>query len=126
MIQPSSLLEQLELDDQLHKSIAPQLHLLNALNGENCQWQPTFGRQDYEDAFGVMIQSGRKHYKQGPAHTECIRLSALSMARLIHVLFMYNAHGANIASALHDATQEKLMAGLRKLSTALGSKSDYP
>lgn len=119
MTQSSNLLEQLETEDQLHKDIAPHLHLLNALNGADSQWQLTFGKQDYKDAFGITILSGRTHYRQGFAYTECVRLSALSMARLIHVLFRYNRHGADMAKALHGAAQEALMAELRQHSTAI-------
>ena len=78
------------------------LHLLNALYHPTDSWQATTARKDHVDLFGQPIRNGAVYYRKhvGPGWGDVVRLSRLSMDRLLYVLFGANLQGQEIVTQL--------------------------
>lgn len=84
----------------------------NALAAYDEQWQPTTARKDHEDIFGKRIRDGELYYKRqiGPAWDAVIKVSQLSMERLVYIVMAGNlslqALGKTLQEQRFKALQE--------------------
>lgn len=86
---------------------------LNALiRRDSSQWQYTQARKDHEDFFGVEIKIGESYFKRqyGAAYDDVLKLSRLSMERLLFAVFAGNSH----LEYSSDQLLQKQRAELRK------------
>lgn len=83
---------------------------LNALMPRLSPWQWTHARKEHEDLFGEMVKPGDYYFKRkdGPAYGDVIKLSRLSMERLLVALFSGNFPLAQLAQENHEARLEWL------------------
>jgi hypothetical protein len=82
----------------------------NALFGGWNEWRPTSARKEHQDLFGEVICDGEIYYKRqmGPAWDDVIKLSRLSMERLLYAVFYGNSRLENIAARIEQAEQSRL------------------
>ena len=78
------------------------LRLLNALYHPSDSWQATAARKDHTDLFGQSIPNGAVYFRKrsGPGWGDVIRLSSLSIDRVLYLLFGVNPQGREIAAQL--------------------------
>jgi hypothetical protein len=83
---------------------------LNALTPFAFPWQPTTARKAHEDHFGEAIQDGEVYFKRqvGAGWSDAIKLSRLSMERMLDALFSANPGLEGIAERIHEARQEEM------------------
>lgn len=110
-----------EANEKLMGELTPWVKLLNGLSDENAPWQACFGRNDYRDAFGVLIAAGINHYRKGMPTTsfEPLRLSATSMQRVIQVLFEANRAGMSLAERVNKERFERMRQACAEAQTPL-------
>lgn len=90
-------------DEELRKLVDQ----LNALTDELGQWNWTQARVEHEDLFGDTIRPGEDYLKReyGPV-LEHVKLSKLSMSKMLFALFEGNVRLQTIAERLHEHIKE--------------------
>ena len=91
---------------------------LNALNHPTFPWQWTQARKEHEDLFGETIQDGETYFKReiGAAWDSVIKLSRLSMERLLYALFSANLGLQEVGEEIAQQRQEELLEAHRRFS----------
>jgi hypothetical protein len=110
---PRGLLEEYypeEFDDMLDK--------LNALNPSAFPWQRTNARKEHKDLFGEAIRDGEVYFKRqvGAGWGDDIKLSRLSMERMLYALFGLNPGLEGLAEEIYKARREARREAHRRLS----------
>jgi hypothetical protein len=99
-----------EFDDMLDK--------LNALNPSAFPWQRTKARKEHKVLFGETIQDSEVYFKRqvGTGRGDDIKLSWLSMERMLYALFSLNPGLEGLAEEIYKARQEKRREAHRRYS----------
>lgn len=108
-------------DDELTESVswyyredefALMVRRLNTFYGPYDQWRATTARKKHRDLYGRLIKSGEVYYKRqiGPAWDAQLKLSQLSLARLLYALFAGNPELERVA----DRAVEREIAWLQE------------
>ena len=88
---------------------------LNALiSHDYSHWQSTEARKKHVDMHGVQIQEGEIYFKRqyGTAYDDVLKLSRLSMERLLFALFVSNYNLESFADKMIDQQRKALLDGL--------------
>jgi hypothetical protein len=99
-----------EFDDMLDK--------LNALNPSAFPWQRTKARKEHEDLFGETIRDGEIYIKRqvGAGWGDDIKLSRLSMERMLYALFPANPSLEGLAEEVIEARLKERQKAHRRFS----------
>jgi hypothetical protein len=103
---PRRFLEEYYSDEELAKMVRK----LNALTSRWSPWQRTQARKEHEDLFEETIQPNEVYFKRrvGSAWGDDIKLSRLSMERLLFVLFDANPSLEKLAEQIGKERLERL------------------
>ncbi|MFC2037373.1 hypothetical protein ACFLYD_05310 [Chloroflexota bacterium] len=95
-----------------------QLDLLNALNSEWSPWRNVKARKEHEDLFGELIQRDEVYFKRkiGVAWDDVLKLSRLSMERILLAIFADNAGLEDLAQKVNEIRRERLRETFRRHS----------
>jgi hypothetical protein len=99
-----------EFDDMLDK--------LNALNPSAFPWQRTKARKEHKDLFEERIRDGEVYFKRqvGAAWGDDIKLSRLSMERMLYALFSLNPDLERLAEEVIEARLKERQEAHRRFS----------
>lgn len=120
---PRGFLEDYYSDEEFHQ----MLGWLNALSPEWSGWRHVTARKEHEDLFGEAIGRSEVYFQRqiGVAWGDSLKLSRLSMERLLYAVFAGNQLLADLAREVGDIRQEALRETVQRcspLSTILGRK----
>jgi hypothetical protein len=99
-----------EFDDMLDK--------LNALNPSAFPWQRTKARKEHKDLFGETIRDDEVYFKRqvGAGWGDDIKLSRLSMERVLYALFSLNPGLERLAEEVIEARLKQRLEAHRRSS----------
>lgn len=103
---PRRLMEQYYKQEEFEQMVKK----LNALYSKMSPWRKTQARKKHEDLFGETIENGEVYFKRedGPAFDDVIKLSQLSMERLLLALFSGNYGLEESAQHVHEQREQEL------------------
>jgi hypothetical protein len=92
-------------DEEINQ-LVPQL---NKLNPHHLGWRAVLANEPYRDDFGESIDIGETFYQRqiGAAADDVIRLSKISMARLLYAAFTANPVLSDLTEQMSEVREQK-------------------
>jgi len=111
---PTKSHQQIYTDAELSNLVAK----LNLFYTDFSPWRPTSARKHHQDLFGEEICEGETYYERhaGAAFHDVIKLSALSMGRLVYCLTYCNYRFDDLAQRLSEIAHEHNQAQAKKIN----------
>lgn len=111
---PSGFLETDFPDDEFRDLVGK----LNALSPSALPWQATKAQEEHVDLLGETVSESELYFKRGVGIGcgDDIKLSRLSMERLLYALFTANSSLKFLAEEIHEGRQEELQDATRRHS----------
>lgn len=113
---PRQFLEEYFSDEEFREMVEK----LNGLNPSVFPWKWTTARKEHEDLFGETIRNGEVYFKReiGVGWGDAIKLSRLSMERMLYALFSANPGLEGLAEEICEARLKELQETYRRYSPA--------